>query len=258
MQVWARVADECDTNLQRYPTHLYLKLTRILTTWLQETLHSCTITCFCFVSIKGGEKQMLEKKSTRFISHFKNRTCSSVASFGRIVWVKQRPLPSRSDSFASGWPVVAPVAYGISFQPNHDVSKNPDIRIKENPQRYKSANTQIITDSVYSGLEERENEDVWLTKAGLGIGIDVLVFTPLHHTFQDGHQTFKALLSQSQLLNKDKFISIQTRWQTVKFPSRNSWSINHLLRCNAEFVSSTTLSYFWKVVDQTFKDVSSV
>lgn len=26
-----------------------------------------------------------------------------------------------------------------------------------------------------------------LTKAGLGVGVDVLVFTPFYHTFQDGH-----------------------------------------------------------------------
>lgn len=110
-------------------------------------------------------------------------------------------------------------------------------------------------------------ENVWLTEAGLGIGIDVLVFTPLHHTFQDGHQTFKALLSQCQLLNEDEhnyFIwnpdkvassKIPIQEQLIKKLKRN---LNHLLRCYAEFVSSTTLSYFWKVVDQTFKDVSSV
>lgn len=38
------------------------------------------------------------------------------------------------------------------------------------------------------------------TKAGLGVGVDILVLTPLHHTLQDGHQTLQAFLPQGQLL----------------------------------------------------------
>ena len=39
-----------------------------------------------------------------------------------------------------------------------------------------------------------------LTKAGLGVGVDVLILAPLHHALEDGHQTFQPLLPQGQLL----------------------------------------------------------
>ena len=35
-----------------------------------------------------------------------------------------------------------------------------------------------------------------LTKAGLGVGVDVLVLTPFHHTLEDGHQTLQTFLSE--------------------------------------------------------------
>lgn len=46
-----------------------------------------------------------------------------------------------------------------------------------------------------------EREASGLTEAGLGVGVDVLVLTPLHHTLQDGHQALQALLPQGQLLH---------------------------------------------------------
>ena len=39
-----------------------------------------------------------------------------------------------------------------------------------------------------------------LTKAGLGVGVDILVLTPFHHTLEDRHQTLQAFLSEGQLL----------------------------------------------------------
>lgn len=40
----------------------------------------------------------------------------------------------------------------------------------------------------------------FLTEAGLRVGVDVLVFAPLNHALQNGHQTLQALLSECQLL----------------------------------------------------------
>lgn len=43
----------------------------------------------------------------------------------------------------------------------------------------------------------------YLTEAGLGVGVDVLVFAPLNHALQNGHQTLEALLSERQLLTEE-------------------------------------------------------
>lgn len=48
--------------------------------------------------------------------------------------------------------------------------------------------------------EERDPNP--LTEVGLKVWVDIHVLAPLNHTFEDGHQTLKALFTQAELLLK--------------------------------------------------------
>lgn len=94
----------------------------------------------------------------------------------------------------------------------------------------------------------------WLTEAGLRVRVDVLVFTPLHHAFQDGHQTFKAFLSQGQFLRTPHGI-INNH---IRTQNRTTQKLIHLQGRRAELMAGATLCDLREVVDQALEYVGGV
>lgn len=61
----------------------------------------------------------------------------------------------------------------------------------------------------------RMNKSQCLTEAGLRVGVDILVFTPLYHTFENGHEAFKAFLSQGQFLEMEQEMLSKCLFKTI-------------------------------------------
>lgn len=80
-----------------------------------------------------------------------------------------------------------------------------------------------------------------------------MVFTPLYHAFQDGHETFKAFLSQGQFLRTPHIINNHIQMQNHALQK-----LIYLQGCCAELMAGATLSDLREVVDQALEYVGGV